>query len=229
MKTARNCVDIETVIIITILADNMRYMMIDLFSGLGGASQAMRKDSKWTVVSIDNNIALKPYADFHCMSVMKTDKLIKHLQALVTSIDPDYLLIWASPPCIDFFTAYLSPKSKANREGVDYIPDFTLVKKTLEIIKALEPTSWVIENVSGATQDLKPYLGPYKQHIGAAFLWGKYPTIVCDEEKILHKNVAGDKYRHSDLRANYRAMIPEQISQGLKEAIEQQRRLTEWV
>ena len=206
----------------------MRYMMIDLFSGLGGASQAMRKDSKWTVISIDNNLALKPFADFECMDIMKTDKLIKHLKALINVIEHDYLLIWASPPCIDFSTAYSSPKSIANREGVDYIPDFTLVKKTLQIIKAPNPTSWVIENVSGATQDLKPYLGSYKQHIGAAFLWGKYPTIVCDEELIQNKKVAGDKYRNSNIRANYRAMIPEQISLGLKEAIEQQRRLTEW-
>lgn len=63
------------------------FLMLDLFAGLGGASQAMR-DRGWRVVTVDNDPRLRT----HILADIATYGY--------AGPPPD--LIWASPPCTEF-------------------------------------------------------------------------------------------------------------------------------
>ena len=93
----------------------MKRHFLDLFSGLGGASEAFVHDlDNWTVLRIDNNPLLGgvPYTVIDDITQIP----VKHYDS-AWKID----CIWASPPCTDFSGGFNSPKSKAARspEGLD--------------------------------------------------------------------------------------------------------------
>ena len=97
--------------------------MLDLFSGLGGASEAMTRSPNWEVMRIENNELLNqvPHTEIVCVK-----KFLKELKSLIADgfiLDDALTLIWASPPCTEFSLAYSSPQSIARREGRDYQPD----------------------------------------------------------------------------------------------------------
>jgi len=135
-------------------------------------------------------------------------------------------LIWASPPCLAFSTAYNAPKPTAQRAGIDYKPDMSLVKRAMEIIEELKPKHFVIENVAGASKDFEPLLGTPRQIIGPFLLWGSFPYI--DEDRFWHHHKKDHDKRHEELRSNLRAVIPLEISQALKNSIETQTTLDLW-
>ena len=83
--------------------------MLDLCSGLGGASQPMI-DNDWEVLRVENNPLLSEVPNTAMMDIMNYDFL------LMKEAD-DVDLIWASPPCLQFSVAYSAPKSIAKREG----------------------------------------------------------------------------------------------------------------
>ena len=147
----------------------MRKHFLDLFSGLGGASEAFVQDlDNWTVLRIDNNPLLGgvPYTIIDDIEQIPA-RIEKH-----EGILPNHLwkidCIWASPPCKDFSNAYSSPKSIHIREhGIgSYKPDMTLLKKAKEIIDLVKPKYWVIENVVGSIRYFREYLGEPRQIIG---------------------------------------------------------------
>ena len=72
--------------------------MVDLCSGLGGASQTM-VDNGWEVVRFDNNPLLKDVPHTRLHDIMKMPKF--------EADDVD--LIWASPPCVEFSLAIPYP------------------------------------------------------------------------------------------------------------------------
>ena len=78
-------------------------LMIDLFSGLGGASQAFMNSPEWAVLRYDNNPALSNVAATTICDLKEYQIICRH----------DIDLIWASPPCLTFSTAYNAPKSIA--------------------------------------------------------------------------------------------------------------------
>lgn len=127
-------------------------MMLDLCSGLGGASQAMRARG-WDVVTLDNNPAFQPdiVADLRAWSWYGTT--------------PD--LVWASPPCTEFARESM-PWCRTGRR-----PDLSLVQAVRRIVTEAGPRYWVLENVRGAV----PYLGPPRAIVGAFYLWGHFPQL----------------------------------------------------
>ena len=70
--------------------------MVDLFAGLGGASQWML-DCGWNVLRIDNNPLLSGVKNMVMMDISDVRKNIKR-----NDWGPKIDLIWASPPCKDF-------------------------------------------------------------------------------------------------------------------------------
>lgn len=169
-------------------------LMLDLFAGLGGASTAMR-DRGWDVVTVDNE------ASFNC--TVTTD-------LASWSWDgerPD--LVWASPPCQEF-SRWGMPWLRAKNPPA---PSLDLVKAAMRVIRECEPNFWVIENVRGAVQWLKPLLGPVKCRWGSAFLWGKFPAIG-------RPRVKPHKERLSSKRRAERSKIPLAISLRLAMACE---------
>ena len=194
--------------------------MLDLCSGLGGASQPMLEND-WEVLRIENNPLLENISDTFIMDVEDFD--FKQITSPPHSVD----LIWASPPCLQFSVAYSAPKSIAKREGKSYEPDLSLLKKCIEIIEWAEPRFWVIENVIGAMKDFNPILGPPRQIIGPFALWGNFPFIHLDRD-FSHSKYLNDKAASNPLRANYRALVPYPLADSLRRSIEEQRSILEW-
>jgi len=208
-------------------------LFIDLFAGLGGASQAFVNDPDWTVLQFDNNPDLIPYnPNLIMMDLSNVQHTLRQISILAFAHEFAYhhVVIWASPPCYEFSLAKSAPRMLAHEAGLDFKPDMTLAQATDDLIYGLRKMfapyrygseNWVIENVRGASKYFEPIFGKWRQHNGSQFLWGFYPKfdIETDESK------ASIDKRHSPIRANIRAKIPIEISQNLKDAIENQTRL----
>jgi len=130
-------------------------LMLDLFSGLGGASRAM-KERGWEVVMIDNDPARKP------------DILADIRDWQWSGTRPD--LLWASPPCTDFSRE----DQPWTHRGIK--PDLSCCLATMRLIASIKPRWWILENVRGAV----PYLGRRYLRIGSRYLWGRFPLFLTN-------------------------------------------------
>ena len=206
----------------------MRKHFLDLFAGLGGASEAFVEDvDNWSVLRIDNNPILSGVQN------MVIDDVFNLPYNYHTNYPPMYRVfgekmtidcIWASPPCREFSGGYNSPKSKASRElgGLDsYEPDMSLLERALIIIDIVKPKYWIIENVKGSIKYFEQYLGKPRQIIGPYVLWGNFPYLDVDQSTIKTK-ASKDVHSGNPLRANIKAKVDIAISQALKNAIENQ-------
>jgi len=202
--------------------------MLDLFSGLGGASEAFVQ-AGWEVMRIENNPLLSEVPHTELISVLDVRDLLE--ENVIDNPDPflhDIDLIWASPPCDEFSLAFSAPHAIHNREnpGIPYEPNMDYLEATLDIIKLLKPRYFVIENVRGSSKFFTEMIGsPPRQILGnAQFLWGNFPLI----DPPSYKSKAEVDKRHSPLRANIRAKIPIEISQALLEAIQSQKSIFDY-
>jgi site-specific DNA-cytosine methylase len=128
--------------------------VLDLFSGLGGFSQAF-KDRGHEVTRVD---IAPEFAPDICADVMTLET------------EGSYDVVLASPPCTEF--------SKDSMPWChDAAPDVALLKRTIEIIEEIAPEFWVIENVRGAVRWFAPVLGKPVRHIGSRYLWGEFPMF----------------------------------------------------
>lgn len=175
-------------------------LMLDLFSGLGGASKAM-KERGWEVITVDNNPKFNP------------DICIDIREYHYSGPTPD--LIWASPPCTEYSKMSL-PKSWACNGGTHKEPDHSLALATLRIITEVRPKWWIVENVRGAIPYFSTIFGPVQKRCGSRILWGKFP--ICDPAP------GYGKWRlpPSPDREALRSIIPEQISRAVCIACEHQ-------
>ncbi len=174
-------------------------LVIDLFSGLGGFSKAF-KEAGDEVLTFDNNPKFR--ADFS-WDLANYEAAIRILRGIAV---PDVLL--ASPPCVEF--------SKANMPRYpDIVPDMALVHATKKIIDAIEPKTWVVENVRGAVPYFADVFGTYAQVCGSRYLWGNFPKFPCN-----HRNCCGkQKVPPGALRTERGAKVPYEISYNLRKAI----------
>ena len=201
----------------------MKRHMVDLFAGLGGASEAMIDD--WEVLRFDNNPLLSGVPKM----IMEDVSKLKH--QLIAHRDPmkKIDLIWASPPCRDFSSGYNSPKSKASRDiGLEnYKPDMSLLIASLEIIEIAKPKFWVIENVVGSIRYFREFLGEPRQIIGPYVLWGNFPLMDVDSSELTPKKEK-DVHSANPLRSNLKAKVDFCISNALKDAIENQKSIFDY-
>ncbi len=192
-------------------------LMLDLYSGLGGASEAFTHGAEpWSVLRYENNPLLADIPYTILCDLTECQEWPRH------KVD----VIWASPPCLEFSTGFNAPGPTAQRDGVDFQPDLTLVKRAVEIIDELEPTYWIIENVIGAIKHFEPFLGPPRQIIGSFVLWGNMPFLHVDNFN--HTKTGVDPGGSNPLRSNVRAKIPLELSQALRRAVESQTQLSDW-
>jgi len=174
----------------------MKRHMVDLFSGLGGASEAMLKD--WEVLRFDNNPLLANIPKTTIVDIKDLAPTLIPYRNGMKKID----LIWASPPCREFSNGFASPKSIATREiGLEnYVPDMGLLEEAIKIIDIAKPKFWVIENVVGSIRYFKDYLGEPRQIIGPYVLWGNFPLLDVDKSELVPKKFK-DKHSSHPLRS----------------------------
>lgn len=147
--------------------------VIDLFSGLGGFSEAFVTKG-CDVLRIDNNERFKdiPFT------------VIKDVWDCETEDLRDADIILASPPCRCFSVAadhYHWPKGVPTEETREQI---RLVQHTVRIIQAAWPKYWILENPVGRMRDVlgKPAMRTYWCAWGTRYkkptdLWGRLPPI----------------------------------------------------
>jgi len=228
-KTHQLLTEADTFIIIQRGAFFMDKVMIDLFSGLGGASEAFLRDG-WHVIRYDNNRAFCRLGSNMVPNTAYCD-MMNWKEYLEGNDLPDNIeFVWASPPCYEFSNAANAPRAKAAHEGRldEYNPDMTLLENTINAIEWLQPKYWCIENVIGSTRYFEHYLGKPNMIMGPYVLWGNFPPGVFKLEVSNEKKLAGDKYRHSPLRSNYRAKIPLWLSEQMLDTLKHQTTFERW-
>jgi site-specific DNA-cytosine methylase len=199
--------------------------ILDLCSGLGGASEAFSNDPYWEVVRIENNVILSGVPHTRLLSVLEW---IDWLPALINEMGSRPTVIWASPPCLEFSQGYNAPMPKARREGIHFEPDMSILEACIDIVEFARPRFHIIENVSGASNWFFPELGSWKQHIGPFFLWGSFPILHC--ENFVPGSGKTQEWGIGDpLRANKRAIVPIEISRAFLDAICSQSKLSDFI
>ena len=193
--------------------------VLDLFSGLGGFSEAFVLAGD-EVLRVENNPLLSevPHTTMQDVLDMRDRLHIYHAQG-----EPirEYDVLLAGVPCDEFSMAYSSKRSKAQRAGEEWNPSLELLEATLDIIRITKPRYWVIENVHGSQRYFAQCgLTPRQKH-GAHVLYGNFPMF--HTENLPTK--ADRDQRWSEIRSNHRAYIPLQLSSNLRKAIIDQKTL----
>ncbi len=180
------------------------FTMVDLFSGLGGASEPFLQSCQWSVVRVENTE--------RCSHVPHTIIGDVRSESLINSLPSEPDLLWMSPPCTEFSLAR-HPKIKN--------PDMSLVRRCIEIVERLRPKYWVIENVKGAQTHFLPYLGKPRVVIDSKFyLWGNFPLFNALIPK--HSKYADDGWSTDPFRSQKRAYVPFAIGEALRQTIQYQ-------
>ena len=156
----------------------MKRLMLDIYAGLGGASEAFYRFPNWDVYRVDNNPLLSEVPNMRMLDLASSDGIPVNW-ALDVATPGEIDLVWASPPCDDFSLGFHAPGPTAKRNGEDFEPDMQHLTRSLEIIRFLKPKWWVIENVAGASRIFSDFLDVEKptQIIRPYFLWGRFPHI----------------------------------------------------
>jgi len=189
-------------------------IMLDLFCGLGGASQPFVEHEDWTVIRVDNEPLLEPHVPGLC--VADVCDVLDRGRWWQPHMKVD--LLWASPPCTEFSTA------NPNRNPDQGIP---LVEKAIEIIDLVKPTCWIIENVRGSINHLQPILGAPRLILGPYVFWGNFPLFWVDMDG--YSKMTDDPWSDDPLRSQKRAFVPAPIGEALLEALNQQTTLERWM
>jgi len=207
-------------------------LFIDLFSGLGGASEAFMRSKSWDVVRIENNPELSFVPNTVTQSVLDIKSMMENFDRVDSMINYEKIVVWASPPCREFSLGYAAPGPKAKREGREFNPDMMLLRAAINFINYVDPDVWVIENVKGSVPYFKDEMGPGDRLLGSPnqiidsiLLWGNFQPLILPKG---FKHIKQDAWSTTPFRSNIRAMIPIQVSEALLESCSQVS-LSEWV
>jgi hypothetical protein len=162
----------------------MEVKVLDLFSGLGGWSQAFAARSH-QVVTVDIELGFKPTL---CADIMTLTLADFGQWAEKGQTDPGsaiFDVILASPPCNCFSVASIYRHWKDSRPKDDAtVKAIKLVGHTLDLIISLHPRFWILENPRGMMRHVlgKPAITTFYAAWGMPYLkptdlWGVLPDI----------------------------------------------------
>ena len=201
--------------------------VLDLCSGLGGASEAFCHSPLWRVIRIENNEKLAHVPHTRILDVMRWNEW---LPGVIDEYGPPHLII-AAPPCLELSTAFAAPRSIAQREGWDYYPDMSIFNACMDIIEHCNKLGthwWILENVLGACTYFNPIIGDPRQIIGPFIFWGVFPHLPLNSAEFRGHKSKDDSWSDDPLRPNKRARWPIEISQELLDAVNYQQTLSYW-
>lgn len=200
--------------------------MIDLCSGLGGASQPFIERG-WNVTRIDNNNKFKDVDKTIILNVKDIEK-------------SDYFIrgkthfVWASPPCECFSIASLNinwtKRRKPKHMGV--VDAIRNVFWCIDAIEFLQPKYWIMENPRGKLRNIMNKPGVIYPGIttdlglwGAKSqkptdLWGIFPKITSPIINPDLKKVTESKKDCRPPKAEKRALIPYKLGETIAIEIE---------
>ena len=197
--------------------------VLDLFSGLGGFSEAFLRAGD-EVVRVENNPLLENVPNTSLEDVKQVrDRLQKYREEghPIRKID----CVLASPPCLEFSLAYSAPRGVAQRNNEEFEPSLELLQVVLDIIEIVQPRYWVIENVVGSARYFKRLGLEVNQVHGACLFYGKFPKFKTPRMKSKKDK---DSWHGDPLRMNKRALIPLELSAALRKAIVEQTSIFEF-
>lgn len=207
-------------------------LMLDLFSGLGGASAAFLERGHDVVTS-------DLQARFGC--TVTGDIMDSSVQQAIVDLGP-YDFVWASPPCEGFSVAAMGHHWTGGAGA--YIPatehakrSIEIVKSTLALIDHLSPAAWIIENPRGMLRKMDFMLGIERRTVtycqyGESYmkptdLWGVFPPLLmmrpmCSNGAPCHESAPrGAKSGLQGVKtAAERAVVPYELSLDVCLALE---------
>jgi hypothetical protein len=171
---------------------------LDLFCGSGGWTRGFLAEGfSVTGVDLERHPAYPLGAGFIKADLQETPILLEFPRGAP-------LVIVASPPCEEFSRMSM-PWTRARNPPE---PSLALVERTREIVRAVQPRFWVLENVKGAV----PYLGLPVKRVGSRYLWGDFPPFYC---KPKHGKA---RLGPSEGRYHKRSEIPFELARSLARA-----------
>lgn len=204
----------------------MQLSMIDLCSGLGGASQPFI-DRGWSVTRIDNNPKFEDVEGTIILNVKDMEKS-KYFNRGKTDF------VWASPPCDCFSIASLytnwTKRRRPKHKGV--IDAIRTVVWCLDAIEFLKSKFWILENprgklrnilnepgvvYPGLTTDLGLWGSKSKKPTD---LWGVFPKITTPNISPDIKKIMESEKDHRSSKPDLRALIPYKLGETLAIEIE---------
>jgi len=193
--------------------------MLDLFSGLGGASEAFTQDPEWCVSRVDNSPLVQDVPHTFNLDIVDApiNGVIITLKALIGQCGDSLELLWGSPPCPEFSRAYNAPGPKAARAGEEFSPDMEPLLRFIALRDALEPRFWAVENVVGAIPHFTPLLGVEPVRCGSFWIWTNLPSIHLPAG-FHHRKQDQDTWSTDPLRSNKLAKLPLELSRAILES-----------
>ena len=212
------------------------YRVLDLFSGLGGFSQAFAESERWDVTTVEIEARFEPDIQADVFDLRPSD--------FAQSFD----VVLASPPCTQFSTIRNVTKGGDSAwvdgdPGTDAAADaIALVYHTVGLIRGLAPTYWFLENPRGMlrTHWRPPQASVWYCQYGhetakPTDLWGDHPPMRyrrCSYGNDACGHVRTESYKEhgggSDNRqglltesdAAERAKVPAALSTAIRDACE---------
>ena len=191
---------------------------IDLFSGLGGFSQAF----------IDRGYDVKRY-DFDERFVDVPHTIIKDIRELTAKNLRSQDIILASPPCTHFSIASVSTHWPDGLPSGETLEQIDLIEHTIDIIQKANPRYWILENPRGMLKHaignpaLTIFLAAYGHpYLKPTHLWGQLPPIDIKLPFKWEKAPRGSKKGTDNPRLDpaIKALIPYDFSLAVCEAVE---------
>jgi len=159
---------------------NEKWVCLDLYSGLGGFSQAFAESDEWDVVTVEIDETHDPDICADVMDLRPSD-VLEYIRELVGEFDR--LVILVGQPCPLFSTAgnhdQWDGKEPVGERAKEHV---AMVYHTLGLVKALNPDFWFLENprgrlrwILGEPTGTVTYCQYGKDYMKPTDLWGDHP------------------------------------------------------
>lgn len=172
-------------------------------------------------------------AGFECSGVDITDVGYPydfiHSDIHDVHVTPGWDVVVASPPCTEFSRLKTLYGHGSNRKApADPEKGMELVREAKRVIDEAQPKFWLIENVGGAVQYFKPFLGDPRFIRRPFYIWGEFPHFLLEERDyrkpgMQHYDKKGPGHvKFNPMISWLRARIPTPISMALAAACQEE-------